>query len=102
MTAVQAAGYTKAAVRGMVCRNHQLPQGNVVLHFFSTLLIFQVLHLILLAKQEVLLHLWKRKLQTGLFSSALHSFKALTVAENQPYTEFKNVQAVTKTLNLVE
>lgn len=76
MTAVQAAGYTKAAVRGMVCRNHQLPQGDVTLQF-SVLLIFQVLHLILLAKQEVLLHLWKRKLQTGLFSYALHSFKAL-------------------------
>lgn len=33
MTAVHAAGYTKAAVRGMVCSNHQLPEGDVILQF---------------------------------------------------------------------
>lgn len=72
--------------------------GRCYFTVFSTLLIFQVLHLILLAKQEVLLHLWKKKLQTGLFSSVLHSFKALTATKNQPCIEFKNIQAVAKTL----
>lgn len=33
MTAVHAAGYTKAAMRGMVCRNSQLPEGDVILQF---------------------------------------------------------------------
>lgn len=32
MTAVHAAGYTKAAMRGMVCRNCQLPEGDIILH----------------------------------------------------------------------
>lgn len=33
MTAVHAAGYTKAVMRGTVCRNHQLPEGDVILQF---------------------------------------------------------------------
>lgn len=33
MTAVHAAGYTKAAMRGMVCRNRRLPEGDVILQF---------------------------------------------------------------------
>lgn len=31
MTAVLAAGYTKAAMRGTVCRNHCLPDEDVIL-----------------------------------------------------------------------
>lgn len=33
MTAVHAAGYTKAAMRGTVCRNCHLQEGDVILQF---------------------------------------------------------------------
>lgn len=33
MTAVQAAGYTKAAMRGTVCRNEMLSEEDVIFQF---------------------------------------------------------------------